>query len=719
MDGSGGRGVVVKASDDLYFKSEYPSYDAFGLQEMYRLLLRRRNVVLGVFALITLAGAAYALLRPQVYEATALLMMRPNEPQVATTENQRPQAPDNGYVQSQVEILRSPGLARQLVDRLGLAPGANDGNAEARRAAAARSLAGAIAVQRRDGTYIIEVTARSNDPGRAATIANELIAAYFASREQARIEYATQTSDWLHSRLAEMRNEVQLREAEVEQYRAANGLLVVDGTMLAEQQLRDAEASVVAARMDYSERQARYRQVRDMINRGGSAETTAGALTSETMVQLRARQADVARRLAEYSERYGDLHPTVQTARAEQEDINRQIQAEVARLSVNLDNEAEIAGARVATLQQHLASVRGRLVGNNGDQVRLRELERNAQAARAVYENFLLRYQEVSDGAGGLGGEAQIVSRAAAPTDSVSRSPALVILLAAALGLAAGALAAFLAEQFSTTLQTADDVERKIGVPMLTSLPLLHTRSLLRLPPTERHPAGFAVAKPMSAFAEAVRMLRARIFHFGPEDVKIVALTSALAGEGKSSAALSLARVTALSGRKAIIIDCDLRRRSLNHMLCIEPIAGITQVLRGEKTWGEVTGRDEVSGAHILPAASEDFVAEDLFNSDAMRQLTRELSQCYDLIVLDCAPVLTLADVRDLASLADGVVVVARRGKTPILALQTAISELRAVNAEIIGIAFNGVDMSTPGRLSYADPLYFAHAARNQYLAES
>jgi len=84
---------------------------------------------------------------------------------------------------------------------------------------------------------------------------------------------------------------------------------------------------------------------------------------------------------------------------------------------------------------------------------------------------------------------------------------------------------------------------------------------------------------------------------------------------------------------------------------------------------------------------------------------------------LDCAPVLTLADVRDLASLADGVVVVARRGKTPVLALQTAISELRAVNAEIIGIAFNGVDMSAPGRLSYADPLYFAHAEKNKYFA--
>ena len=712
MDGSTGRGLVPQSSDELALRSEYPVHDAFGLQEIWRTLLRRRSLVLSVFAATTAIGVLYALVRPPVYESAAVLLMRPNEPQIVATDQQRALAPDNGYVQSQVEILKSPALARQVADHLNLGPESGPG-----AAAAARRVAENVEVQRRDGTYVVEVAARSGSADTAAMIANELVRFYFESRERARAENAQQTGHRLAQRLAELRNEVRSREDEVERYRAANGLLMVDGSMLAEQQLREAETSVVTARADLAERNARYRQVTDMVNNGRSAQTTAAALSSDTMAQLRARQADVTRRIAEYNERYGERHPTVLAAQAERADINQQIEAEAQRIAQNLDDEADIASARVAALQSHLASVRGRLVGNNAEQVRMRELERNAQAARAVYENFLLRSHETS-GAAGLGGDAQVVAAATPADEPVSRSPWIIMAFAAALGLVLGTLAAFLAEQFSKTLLTGDDVRTKIGLPLLTSIPRVGRKSLAGLNSTERHPAGFLAARPMSGFAEAIRILRSRITHAGLQTpIKVVAVTSAKAREGKSSAALSLARMTALSGRRAIILDCDLRRRSLNHLLCIEPERGLAQVLRGEAHWREVTGRDEYGGTDVLPAAVEEFSPEDVFNTDAMRRLVRELGEIYDLVVLDCPPVLALAEVRDLATLADGVVMVARASKTDALALQTAVSELTAVNARLLGVALNDVNPASAGAMSYADPIYFSHAARNSYFS--
>ncbi|WP_395647906.1 GumC family protein [Terricaulis sp.] len=697
----------------------YPKHDVFGLQDMWRLLMRRHRIVWGVFSAVLLTTLAYAALRPPVYQATALMMMSPSEPRIAGPNEQDEQKPDNGYVESQVEILRSPALALQLVDRLRLSEDREftsaGGRYDRRRLQAASAVASAIEINRRAGTYIVEVTVKSRRAEKAARMANALVALYFDSRAQARLDYANQTSQWMGARLAELRNEVQARETEVEQYRAAHGLLMVQGDNLNEQQMRDAEGSLVAARMDLAERQARYEQVRAVIQGGGSADTMAGTLSSETMAALRARQADVTRRLADYNERYGDLHPAVLTARAELADINRQIEAEVGRIAQSLGNEAAIARARVATLQGHLASVRGQLVGGNAEQVRLRELERNATAARSVYESFLLRFNEVSTGAAGLGGDAQVVTNASTPNQPAHRSTGLLLLFAAVLGLAAGALAAFLVEQFTTTLQTSEDVE-KMGVPLLTSIPLLNAPRLRKLPSTERHPAGFVAAKPMSAFAEAIRMLRAKIAHAGySQNVRVVAMTSALPGEGKSSTALSLARVAALSGRKVILVDCDLRRRSLNHLLCIEPTAGVLQVLHGEVNWRNVAGRDEPSGAHVLPAAGDAATAEDVFSTEAMRTLLRELSDAYELVILDCAPVLTLAEVRDLAAMADGVVLVARRNKTARAAVQTAINELRATNATILGVAFNGVDVTAPGRVSYADPLYFNHSEKDTY----
>jgi polysaccharide biosynthesis transport protein len=712
MDGSTARAVTTQLADDAAARGQYPVHDAFGFQEIWRTLRRRRMLVLGVFAAITLLTAAYALLRPPVYEAAAILMMRPNEPQAVSTQETRTPAPDNGYVQSQVQILKSPALTRQVADRLNLGPETGWG-----AAAAAREVAENVDIRRSDGTYVVEVAARSHDPETAANIANDLVSVYFLSREQARADYAERAGSWLDARLAELRSEVQARESDVERYRAENGLLMVDGSMLAEQQLRDAETSVVAARADQAERSARYRQVNAMVGRGGTAETTAAALSSETMAQLRGRQADVMRRIAENNERYGERHPMVQAAIAERDDLNRQIDAEAQRIAQNLNDEADIASARVSTLQAHLAGVRSRLVGNNTEQVRLRELERTAQAARAVYESFLVRQQESAGGAG-LGGEAQIVAAASVPDEPVSRSLLVLILIGGGLGLVCGALAAFLAEQFSSTLENADDVRSKIGLPILTSIPRLPRKNLIGLNSTEQHPAGYLAAKPMSGFAEAIRILRSRITYANlKEPVKVVAVTAAMAGEGKSSIALSLARITALSGKKAIVIDCDLRRRSLNHLLCIEPRKGLAQVLRGEAHWREVTGRDEFGGTDVLPVAAEECTPEDVFNTDAMRRLLQELAAAYDLVVLDCPPVLTLAEVRDLASLADAVVLVARSNKTDVLALKTAVNELQAVNARVLGIALNGVDPHSAGATSYADPIYFSHAVRNSYLS--
>jgi capsular exopolysaccharide synthesis family protein len=290
------------------------------------------------------------------------------------------------------------------------------------------------------------------------------------------------------------------------------------------------------------------------------------------------------------------------------------------------------------------------------------------------------------------------------------------VALALALGIAVGVLIALLVEQMHQTLEGSDDIEQKLGLPLLTSIPALRRGDLRGLPKVSANPAGVAVAKPMSAFAESFRVVRARLAHAkGGDKVRISAVTSALPGEGKSNTALALARISAMSGQRVMIIDCDLRRCSLNLLLGIAPEAGIAQVLKGEKRWQDIAGRDELSGADILPASVESFSPVDLFGSDAMKQLLTEIARVYDLIVLDCPPVLTLAEARTLSALADGVIFVVRRGKTPLYAARTAIAQLQDTGARVLGVVFNGVDRNASGRISYTDPLYFSRAQRGLY----
>ena len=690
----------------------------FAFRDIWRALLRHRRLVGAIFLGVTLIGLGIAVLRKPTYEAIAELMLASSAPTgVSTDPRNTPTQPDNGYIESQVRILQSPDLVGRLVDRLHLTSDSEWGavfDEPDHRAHVIDAVTQAINPRRQPGTYIVDVRVTSEDPVKAARMANALVDLYFQSRAESRAQAAQRTAAWMSGRLQQLAQQVQQRESEVEAFRSAHGLLTAQGVTLTEAQVRDAEASMVQARMDQAERVARANQVRRTISAGGSADTMAGALTSDVMAQLRGREADVNRRLAEYSERYGDLHPLVQSARAEHDDIERQIAAEVSRISQNLHEEASISGARLGTLQAQLAAMRAQLAGNNAETVALNQLERAATASRTLYESLLQRYQDVTAGSAGAGEDGQVVTSASPAVSPSSRPLIMTTLLFAALGLAGGIIAALLFDRFSTTLDTADDVAEKVNQPLLTSIPELRHSDLRQLDIDEQHPAGFLAAKPLSAFAEALRLLRARIAYSGRQ-TKVVAITSALPKEGKSSTALCLARVAALGGQKTMLIDCDLRRRSLNNLLNIEPKNGILQILRGETTWRAAAGEDELSGAHVIPAAGDGFTAEDVFGSVAMRQLLEELRSAYDLIILDCAPVLTLADVRALATLADGAVVVARRGKTPVVALRHAINELEAINASVIGIAFNGVDLRVPGRYSYADPLYFTHAQRGMY----
>lgn len=713
--------LVVRSAQAPVLVTEPPSAEgADSLQELWRLLVRRRRLVLSVFAIVLALGAIATALQPRRYEAVAILMMSPREPEgvVAQQQPQSTRPADTGYVDSQVEILRSPALAAQLIERLDLDedPEWTGGKANANPAAVTHNVMQAIHPRRRGSTYVVEVAVRSKDPQKAARMSNELVEIYLASRAQARIESAQRTSAWLERRLEELRAELREGESNLEAYRAETGLLTVNGVSLTEQQMQEAETTALAARVELAEREARWRQAQSVARSGGSGETMTGALTSEVMAQLRQRQADVDRRLAEYADRYGDLHPTVIAARAEQADIERQIRAEVGRLTESLRNEAEVARARAATLQGHLSSVRSDLVRNNAQLVRLNELERGVVAARAVYASLQQRQHELASGAAGIGGDAQLIAPGAPPTRPETRPFALMAGLAAIAGLIAGIFAALLAEKLGARVETAEEVERKIGLPVLTTIPQLGARELRQLPGSECHPGGFAAAKPRSAFTEAIRLLRTKVSRSKPSNGPLtVAIASALPREGKTTTALCLARVAAMSGKRVLLMDCDLRGRAINVLLGIDPRVGLLEVLRGERTWRQVVGSDDFSGAHVLPAAGDSFTPEDVFSSDAMHNLLQELRGSYDLIVLDCPPILTLAEARDVAVLADGVVIVARRGKTTSHSLRTAVAELREAGANIVGGALNGVDISAPGRTSYRDPLYFSHAQKGAY----
>jgi len=669
-------------------------------------MLRRRFLIMALVG-ITIAASAFTFLILQTpsYTATSLLIINPRTERVLDSEAVVGSLPlQSSAIDSEIELLRSPALMTELASALGL-QSQRAGGEVLSTDDIADSLAGALTVNRRGMTYVIEITARSTSAERAQLIANTYADVYIASQVNQRVDTAQRANSWLSRRLAELRDDVQAKESAAETFRVQSGLMSAQGSTLQEQQITNVQTQVLQAQADLAEREARYSQIQQLRTSGAPLESIGNALNSETVRNLRERESEIARRQSDLENRYLPTHPAVQAVRAERQDIETQITREIQRITVNLGNEVSVARARLQTLQQSMREAAGDLSSNSSSSVRLRELEREAAASREVYESYLQRYQEIADQDQLSVSDARLLAYASRPTSPSSPKLRIALALAIALGLMMGIGAGVIAEIVDQSVKNADDLEAKVGYPAIASIPTISKRMMRQMPPAERHPSGYLVGRPMSAFTEALRVLRTVIVYSKLDfSVKVVAITSALPDEGKTTISMCLARVAAMSGQRVCVVDCDLRRQSINDVIDIETDVGILQVLAGEAPWRSAIVRDPNSDAHVLPVATSGFTPRDVFGSEAMERLVGELRAHYDLVILDCAPILAVAETRILVKQADTTVLVARAGRSAIGAVRSAVSQTENAGGKVLGIALNCV---LPHWQSYADSLYF------------
>ncbi|MFT3729326.1 MAG: polysaccharide biosynthesis tyrosine autokinase [Terricaulis sp.] len=680
--------------------------ELFGVTGALQMLRRRLLIMVLIGGTVAAAAFAFLMLRPPSYDATALVMINPRQERVLTSDDVMGQMPrDSAAIDSEIELLKSPALMNELAEALGMMrrnDAAGAGSAETNVAA---GLAGAIDVRRRGLTYVIEITAHAKDARRAQLIANTYADVYITSQVNQRVDTVQRANSWLSRRLAELRQDVQQKESAAETFRVQNGLMAAQGTTLQESEITNVQNQVLAAQADLAAAEARYRQLQDLRASGASLDTMGNALNSETIRSLRDREADVTRRQSDLENRYLPTHPAVQAVRAEKADVENQITQEIQRISVNLGNEVSVARARVATLQGSLHEATGEVSQNSGASVRLRELEREAAASREAYESYLQRYQQLADQDQLNTSDARLLAYASQPGSPASPKLRVSLALALAVGMVLGLIAGVVAEILDQSVKNADDLESKVGYPAIASIPAISKRMMRQMPPAERHPSGYLVGRPMSAFTEALRVLRTVIVYSRLDfSVKVVAVTSALPDEGKTTISMCLARVAAMSGQRVVVVDCDLRKQSINDVLDVETDVGILQVLAGEAPWRSAIVRDPNSDAHVLPVATSGFTPRDVFGSEAMSRLVADLRQHYDLVVLDCAPILAVAETRILVKHADTTVIVARAGRSAIGAVRSAVQQTEGAGGKVLGVALNCVE---PHWQSYGDSLYF------------
>lgn len=720
--------------------------ETFSLRNLINIFRRRVRLFGAVALLVFLAALLVTARATPRYTAQAQVMLNVRQSQVLDTQQVLSNLPaETGVVDSEVEVLQSRDLARQVAEVLRLendpefnwalrkpsglgaliarvqgrslappAPPTTPDEIRLGRERAASALRGGLKVQRMGLTYIIGVSFTSLNPEKSARIANAFAGQYIANQVSDKGGANRQANTFLEERLNQLRGEVQSAEAAVESYRSANNLLTSSGATLTEQEVSTYNQQLATAQADQAVEEARLRAARSQLARGSSGGDVGEALQSSVVGSLRAQRATVAARVADLQARYGPDWPALVRARQELAAIDGQIQAEIQRVISNLEARVQVARDRTASLRSTLGQTRGALASNNAASVRLNELERNAESVRKLYEGLLERYQETTNQSGNETADSRMLQAARASGAPSSPNVPVNLVLGFILALGCGLAAVVIVELMDDGLITSEDVQRRLGLPMLGAVPLLMStadRKDRRMAPTE-----YLLNRPLSAFAESFRTLRTSIMYakLGAA-AKVVVVTSALPGEGKTTTAVCLAISAAQAGLKVVIVDCDIRRRNVSRLLGVDADFGLLDVLDGSKPLAEVLLKGEASGAWVLPVAKRDFTPREVFNTAEMTALLSRLREDFDMVILDTAPVLAVAETRVLASQADAVMFLARWRKTPSKAAEAALRSLEQSEATVAGAVLTQVDVQEQARYGYGDPGYYYTAYKGYY----
>jgi capsular exopolysaccharide synthesis family protein len=725
-----------------------PLLDVRGL-DLWRLIAvlhRRLRLGAGVAAGVFLAALVATLAATPKYTATASVMLDLRKEKVVHSEDVLSGLPvESSVVDTEVEVIKSRQLAARVVRALhldvdpefnsALRPsnplrtvaggvksalhgfsgdtGVARDAAQLRQDAIVDAVLSGLKVSRTGLTYVINVNYTAKSADKAALISNKFADLFLLEQLEAKFDATQQAANWLNERLGALRNQTLSDDAAVQQFKIANNLMSAGGTNLTEQEISGYNQTLAQARAQAAEDEARLNTARAQLAKGSAGDDVGEALDSPVIQKLREQRAVVSARVADLAGRYGERHPEMLKAQRELQDIDAQIQAEIRRIVSNLEAKVQVSRERAGVVAGALSGAKGALASNNRAMVRLNELQRTAEASRSLYESYLNRYKETSSQQGIEQSDARIVSRAKIPTAPSSPNKHLNLVLGLLLAAAAGGAAVAGAEMLDSVLHTAEEVEQRLGQRYLGSVPLFASLVASQ----EVKPTDYVVEKPLSAFAESFRGLRSAITHARPGNtVKIVAITSALPGEGKTTTSLCLGRMAALQGAKVAIVDCDLRRRNINRVVGREPSIGLVEVVTGKARLGQALVQDTATSAHLLPLAEIAATPADVFGTPAMDDLLAELRLRYDLVILDTAPVLPVVDTRALAGKADLTVVLTTWRKTPVYAIETALKLLATTGAVVGGVALTQVDLRQPSRFGHWDPGFFYNDFKTYYV---
>lgn len=571
-------------------------------------------------------------------------------------------------------------------------------------------------------TKLVKISYLSADPVFAANVANTVGGQYIESYLDAKLERTSTAATFLNERLRELKGTLDESKSRLIAFKESNGLVDVDGSVgrLNEQQLLLATAELAQARSQLAQQRSIFNEVQSLRGRTDLLESIPAIQADPLVQRTKIDQGQAQRNLDELLNRYGDRHPRVVDAKSQVATLNATLEGHVNRVVGSIANDFQLAQSGVSAIEAKLNVGKQEIQAIGSKKFELDELQNEVDTNQSIYDAFYNQITQAKSADGLESANARISDFAVTATDPVKPKKQLIIALAALASLILSMLMAFLYEQMDDTIKSTADVENKLGQRLLGILPLIKGGILNQDEGRPVNPALLADSvselsgkkkESVNKFFEAVDTARTAIcLAEDDENRKVIMVTSSKPGEGKSTTSLNLAYSLSKIER-VLLIDCDLRKPTVAKTVISDARARANHVGLSELISGAAPAKQcIIRGAFnqqldVLPSGQLPERPLELLSSAKFRKIIEGLSNHYDRIVLDCAPIQAVSDAQVLSRVADAVVYCVEAQETSLDMVKRGIQRLQQVDAVIAGILVTQVDVDKI--ISYGGDYYY------------
>ncbi len=565
-------------------------------------------------------------------------------------------------------------------------------------------------------TNLVYIQASTADPELSQLLANTHALQFIEHLKRERQEAIYANVQLLQAQATDLKNRVTVSENQLAAYASQYKLLTLRGDDTNSLNTRQIES---LAQMVADATGRRIRAESALNEARQKRETESAVSDSEVTKELRVSLNQAQTEYATLGSQVTAAYPTMRELQAKINSLRKSIQEERKRALVTLQSQFEAERATEQHLRQQIESERSKAQEVAKHLIQYSVLSKEASSLRELYQNVIKQAKEIEMRASATTSNVFIADYAPLPSSPSYPKTSILITICVLLGLAGGILTAYIRDSLEDTIGSTDDGQQTLDLPQLGSVPHFNDERLLERSPYDlkaqtpgaplpsplgssdkapnlgegTSPALVTISAPQSPISEALRSLRANLLLSSADyPPRVVALASALPGEGKTTILANLSVTLAQANHRTILIDGDLRLGGLSKLFYRTgtPVgAGLTNYLTGQSSLDESISPTGVPNLDIMPLGSMAPNPAELVGSTAMRRLLANLKERYDFILIDTPPIMVVADGLLISRLVDSVIFVARCGKTSRHTAREARAKLQRVRARVIGFVLN------------------------------